>query len=112
VEFDDIEKSEKLYHNINEVASALKVTPATLRFWESEFSQLKIRKSGKGNRLYKQEDIILLKNIHHLLKEKGYKIEGAKKILSRRKDSVPDKFTLISKLEHVKTFLRELKKDL
>lgn len=101
---------ERLYFSIKEVASMLEVPTSTLRFWGKTFSQIKIRKNGKGDRLYQREDIALLRTIHHLVKEKGYTLEGAKKALDN--SNAIDKVKLIERLERVRVFLKELRKNL
>ena len=73
-----VDLPEKLYYNIGEVAKAFKVNPSLIRFWDKEFDILKPKKNAKGNRKFRQEDIENLKLIYHLVKEKGYTLEGAK----------------------------------
>ena len=58
----------KLYYSISEVAEMLGVSQSLLRYWETEFSELKPSKNARGVRMYKQEDIDLLRRIHHLTK--------------------------------------------
>lgn len=109
--FEDKEP-ERLYFTISEVAKNLEVNISALRFWEKEFKQLKPRKVGKGDRLYTHEDISLLRYIQFLLKEKGYTIEGARKILENQNSKELDKYRLIQRLERVSSFLKELKKEM
>jgi len=67
---------------INEVAEELAIEPYILRFWETKFSQISPTK-GRGNRrLYNEKDIDTLKSIKDLLYNKGFTIEGAKKLLN------------------------------
>jgi len=108
----NLETDTRLYIPIKEVAAHMGLNSSTLRYWEKEFHQLNPRKNGKGNRLYTKKDILLLKNIHNLVKVQGYRIEAAKNLLGKRKTNAPDKFQLIEKLEEVKGFLRELRKNL
>lgn len=77
----------KLYYTISEVAEMLKLNQSVLRYWETEFSHIQPRKTKKGDRLYMQKDIDDIRLIYHLLKEKGYTIEGAKKYLKEKKTS-------------------------
>lgn len=70
---------EKIFYSISEVSEMLQVNPSLLRFWEKEFDTLKPRKNKKGNRLFTKEDIEQIKLIHHLVKEKGMTIQGARK---------------------------------
>ena len=69
---------EKLYYSIGEVADMLGVNASLLRYWESEFPELQVRKDRNGVRLFTKQDIETVKSIYHLVKEKGYTIEGAK----------------------------------
>lgn len=71
--------SEKLYYPIGEVAEMFGVNTSLIRFWEKEFEVLKPHKNKKGNRLFTNEDVANLKLIFHLVKEKGYTLEGAGK---------------------------------
>lgn len=70
---------EKLYYTIGEVATMLDVPVSTVRYWENEFDILKPMKNKKGNRMFSPSDLKNLKIIHHLLKEEGMTLPGAKK---------------------------------
>ena len=72
---------EKLYYSIGEVADMFRVNVSLLRFWEKEFDILKPKKNKKGNRMFTTKDLDNLKIIYHLVKERGYTLEGAKKKL-------------------------------
>jgi DNA-binding transcriptional MerR regulator len=76
--------SEKQYYSIGEVAKMFNLSISNIRFWEQEFDILKPKKNKKGDRFFTKQDIENLKVIHHLLKEKGYTIEGARKKLSKK----------------------------
>ncbi len=69
---------DKLYFRIGEVARLCSVQAYVLRFWESEFHQLKPGKSGTGQRLYRRRDVEMALKIRHLLYEEGYTIPGAR----------------------------------
>ena len=71
----------KLFYTIGEVAEMFDVNTSLLRFWESEFPQLKPRKNAKGTRTYTIKDIDLLRRIYHLTKECGYTLDGAREQL-------------------------------
>jgi DNA-binding transcriptional MerR regulator len=77
----------KLYYSISEVSKITEVEQYVLRYWETEFEQLKPQKNRAGNRIYTNKDIQLILHIKALLREKKYTIEGAKKILE---DYVPE----------------------
>lgn len=104
---------EKLYYSIGEVAEMFGVSKSLIRFWETEFDILKPRKNPKGNRLFTQKDLNNLKIIYHLVKEKGFTLEGARKKL---KESDPEeldvKMEIVGKLESVKGFLVALQNQL
>jgi len=102
----------KLYHSIGEVADAFEVSTSLIRFWEKEFDILKPRKNKKGDRLFTQEDIQNLHIIFHLLKERGFTIEGAKKKLKENKDDTINQFEIVQSLNKLKNFLLEIKGDL
>lgn len=103
---------EKLYYTIGEVAEIFKVAPSLIRFWQSEFDIINPKKNKKGNRQFTKSDIENIKIVYHLVKEKGYTLQGAKEIIKSDKVKVKDKFEMIRSLEKVKGFLIELKKNL
>ena len=69
---------DKLYYSIGEVAKAFDVNTSLIRYWEQEFPIIKPKKNKKGNRYFTPEDIKNLKIIYHLVKEKGYTLDGAR----------------------------------
>ena len=82
---------DKLYFKIGEVSELLGVEPYVLRYWETEFPVLSPKKSGTGHRLYRRKDVELLLRIKHLLYEKRFTIEGARKHLEGRTKRAPKK---------------------
>src|ERR1700683_1264028 len=81
---------DKLYFRIGEVSRLAGIKPYVLRFWETEFSSLGPKKSGKGHRLYRRKDVELVLEIKRLLYDKRYTIEGARKFLeTRTRDAGP-----------------------
>jgi len=84
---------DKLYFRIGEVSRLAGIKPYVLRFWETEFSSLGPKKSGKGHRLYRRKDVELVLEIKRLLYEKRYTIEGARKYLEARPREVSSKST-------------------
>lgn len=107
-----IELPEKRYYGIGEVAKAFKVNTSLIRFWEKEFDVLKPKKNAKGNRKFTPEDIKNLKFIYHLVKERGFTLEGAKTHLKEEKKQSLDKFEIIDKLESIKAQLTKIKTQL
>ena len=79
-----LEIPDKLYFRIGEVSRLAGIKPYVLRFWETEFSSLGPKKSGKGHRLYRRKDVELVLEIKRLLYEKRFTIEGARKYLDGR----------------------------
>jgi DNA-binding transcriptional MerR regulator len=81
----------KLYYSISEVSKLTGLEQYILRYWESEFEQLKPSKNRAGNRIYTNKDIQLILKIKELLREKKYTIEGAKQIIedSINKEDIP-----------------------
>ncbi len=71
----------KLYYSISEVSKITNIEQYVLRYWETEFEQLKPQKNRAGNRIYTNKDIQVILYIKELLREKKYTIQGAKKIL-------------------------------
>ena len=72
---------DKLYFRIGEVARLCQVPTYVLRFWESEFPQLRPNKGGTGQRLYRRRDVEMAMRVRTLLKEEGYTIPGARAVL-------------------------------
>ena len=107
-----IELPEKRYYGIGEVAKAFGVNTSLIRFWEKEFDVLKPKKNAKGNRKFTPMDIENLKFIYHLVKERGFTLEGAKTHLKEEKKQSLDNFQIISKLEDIKSQLTKIKNQL
>lgn len=107
-----IDLPEKRYYSIGEVAKAFDVNASLIRFWEKEFDVLKPKKNAKGNRKFTPQDIKNLKFIYHLVKERGFTLEGAKTHLKEGKKESLSTFEIISKLERVKHQLVKIKNQL
>ena len=106
-------KIEKKYFSIGEVAFTFKVAPSLIRFWEKEFDILSPQKNRKGNRQYTKADILNFKLIYHLVKEKGYTLQGAKEFLKENKNHSPEEQSDIKEsLLKLKNFLIELRDKL
>lgn len=102
---------QKRYYSIGAVSAMFKVNASLIRFWENEFTILKPKKNGKGDRFFRPEDVKNLQLIHHLLRERKYTIEGAKEFLKNNKKT-DEKFSMIESLKKLKFFLQELKTNL
>lgn len=105
-------KIEKLYYPIGEVAKMFDVSTSLLRYWEKEFDILKPRKNKKGNRLFTKVDLENLKIIYHLVKERGYTLEGAKQKLKSNTDDIRANQKIVDSLLKIKGFLNQVKEDL
>lgn len=103
---------EKLFYPIGEVAKMYKVNVSLIRFWEKEFDILKPKKNKKGNRMFTKQDIENLDIIFHLVKERGFTLEGAKKKLKENKKDTIDTITIVKKLKEIRGFLTDLREEL
>ncbi|MCX6289680.1 MAG: MerR family transcriptional regulator [Bacteroidetes bacterium] len=102
----------KLYYPIGEVAHWFNVNTSLIRYWEKEFKQIQPRKTRKGDRLFRVQDIELLKQIHFLLREKKYSIDGAKTYLKNNKEKAEKNIAVLNSLKNLKSFLTTLKENL
>lgn len=80
---------DRLYFKIGDVARILKLEPYVLRFWESQFPQLKPNKSGTGQRLYRKRDVEIAVEIKRLVYGEGYTLSGARQALGQAKRAEP-----------------------
>tara|TARA_B100001057_G_scaffold152054_1_gene152081 strand:- start:2351 stop:2668 length:318 start_codon:yes stop_codon:yes gene_type:complete len=99
---------EKLYYTIGEISEAFQVNTSLIRYWEKEFDVLKPKKNLKGTRRYSSLDIEKFQMIHHLVKEKGYTLDGAKEQIKLANKN----FEIIRSLEKIKTILIDIKNEL
>lgn len=108
----EINLPDKLYYTIGEVAKAFGVNTSLIRFWEKEFEIINPKKNAKGSRKFSKEDVNTLELIYHLVKERGFTLEGARQKLKEEKQKTLSNFEIISKLERVKQALMALKNEL
>ena len=104
--------TEKLFYKISEVAKMFDVNISTVRYWEKEFDILKPKKNKKGNRLFTPKDVTNLQIIHHLLKERGFTIDGARKKLKENKKDTIDNIEIVNHLRDIRGFLVKLREEL
>lgn len=109
---DDQVLQQKLYYSISEVAGWFKVNTSLLRYWENEFDILQPRKTRKGDRLFRIEDIKNLQLIYFLLRQRKFSIEGAKSYLKNNKQKIDTETQLVQTLKGFRTFLLELRSSL
>ena len=98
----------KMYFRIGEVSQIAGVEPYVLRYWESEFDQIKPLRSNK-QRLYRKKDVELILTIKRLLHEEGYTIAGAQK---KVKEKSPEQTSFKFNEDALKSALKEIKRDL
>lgn len=108
----DIDQSSKIYYSIGEVSKMLDVNTSLIRFWEKEFDVLKPKKNKKGNRQFTKEDVKNYLLIYHLVKERGYTLNGAKEVLRTNSLEVKDQKSIVDKMIKIKSFLLNLKEQL
>ncbi len=104
--------TEKIFYKIGEIAELLNVNVSLIRFWEKEFSILKPKKNKKGNRLFTSKDFDNIKIIYHLVKVRGYTLEGARKKLKDNKTETINNFEIVSNLKKIRGFLIKLKEEI
>ncbi|HEX3020701.1 MAG TPA: MerR family transcriptional regulator [Chitinispirillaceae bacterium] len=96
----------KTYYSISEVCGFTSLEPHVLRYWESEFSQLRPKKNRAGNRAYRIKDIELINEIKHLLYDEKFTISGARKKLSESPKESPKEV-----VEKSEEFFEEIAKE-
>jgi DNA-binding transcriptional MerR regulator len=106
------QKPHKLFYTIGEVAKMFNVNTSLIRFWEKEFDIIKPKKNKKGNRLFTQADVDNFHIIYHLVKERGFTLEGAKKKLKENKEETINNIEVVKTLQKLKQFLLDLKQDI
>jgi DNA-binding transcriptional MerR regulator len=103
----------KLYYRIGEVAEMFKVNASLIRFYEKEFDIIKPHRNNKGNRMFTQNDVDHFHSIFHLIKEKGYTLEGAKlQLRGKRNVTEAPREEVLKSLLRMKRFLLELREQL
>ena len=105
-------KDLKKYYSIQEVAKMYNVNESLLRFWETEFPQLKPRRAGRDIRQYSKDDIKLVGVIHDLVKRRGLKLSAARDVLRKNKDGAYRSNEAIDTLKAIRAQLVELRKNL
>jgi len=105
-------KIEKVYYSIGEVAELFEVNTSLIRFWEKEFEILRPLKNKKGNRLFTRKDLDNLRIIYHLVKERGFTLQGARDKIKENKEDVLKKVETIDSLNRIRGFLLEIKEQM
>jgi len=102
----------KIYYSIGEVAEMFDVNKSLIRFWEKEFTIIKPKKNRKGNRYFTDKDIENFKIIFHLVKERGFTLQGAKKKLRENKDDTIKNVELVNQLKDIRAQLAAIREVL
>ena len=102
----------KIYYSIGEVAAMFDVNNSLIRFWEKEFSIIKPKKNKKGNRYFTEKDINNFKIIFHLVKERGYTLDGAKKKLRENKEGTIKNVEIVNQLKDIRAQLVSIREVL
>ena len=100
----------KRYYSIGEVAKQLGVNTSLIRFWENEFSHIKPNKNSRGDRRFTKENIAQLQQVYHLVRERGFTLEGARKEIASGEKPDGDKQHIIARLTDVRRKLEQLRK--
>ncbi len=105
----NIEELTKLYYTIGEVAEMFNVSKSLIRFWEGEFDLLRPHKNSKGDRRFTKQNITQFNTIYHLVKERGFTLDGAKKELKSNKDKIIKRQKTLDSLKKIRGFLSDLR---
>ena len=103
---------EKLYWTIGEVAEEFGVNTSLLRYWEKEFDGLRPERTSNNGRRFKKKDIDQVRLIHHLLKDQGYTIQGAKEKLRASPEKVDSQAEIKERLLRIRSMLLDVRKGL
>ncbi|MEL6392032.1 MAG: MerR family transcriptional regulator [Bacteroidota bacterium] len=110
-----LEKSDeqlKRYFSIGEVAERFGVKASLIRYWEGEFDFLKPHKNAKGDRRFTRKNIEQLELIYHLVKERGFTLDGAKQEISKNKKQHQERAQVSARLREVKKRLEGIREQL
>jgi len=105
-------KIEKIYYSISEVAEMLGVNQSLIRFWDKEFSVIKLQKNKKGNRMFTPDDIRQLRVIYHLVKEKGMTLKGAAQLLHKNREGTVKTAEVVERLLSIRQQLADIRNEL
>lgn len=107
-------KELKLYYSIKEVAEELSVSESTLRYWETEFPQIAPKKGANNVRRYTKDDIKVVRLVHHLVKERGLTLAGAKRYLKKggNREIAENNSEVIDRLKAIREELLGIRKAL
>lgn len=98
----------KRYYSIGEVATKLDVNTSLIRFWENEFAHIKPNKNSRGDRRFTKDNIQQLRQVYHLVRERGFTLDGARKEIAAASKPRPGKQEIIDRLAEVRRQLESL----
>ncbi len=99
---------DKKFYKISQVSDLLGISQSTLRFWESQFTILKPRRTEKGTRYYTPDDLEKIRMIRYLVKDRGFKIEKAQEMIKHNHSGVTKHYQAMQRLQEVRQHLTEL----
>ncbi|HNS18814.1 MAG TPA: MerR family transcriptional regulator [Bacteroidales bacterium] len=103
---------DKIYYSISEVAAMFGVNASLIRFWEKEFDVLQPIRNRKGNRLFARADLENLQIIYHLVRERGFTLEGARKHLKQHRNETLPIAQVSHSLQKIRETLLEIDRTL
>lgn len=103
---------DKIYYSIAELSEHFGVANSLLRYWEKEFDKINPKRNAKGTRFYSKQDVEQIRWVFHLVREKGYTLEGARKHIKSHKKAVLNRIKVKESLQHIKAKLEELRDQL
>lgn len=106
-----IHNPDKLYYSIGEVSELFGVSKSLIRFWETEFDFLKPHKNSKGDRRFTKQNLEQFQLIYHLVKERGFTLDGAKKEIAANKTRFIEQQKVVDRLIKLKGFLEQLRDE-
>jgi DNA-binding transcriptional MerR regulator len=102
----------KQYYSISEVADMFGVATSLIRFWEREFDSIQPQKNKSGVRQFTPQDLEDIRLVYHLVKEKGFTLQGAKEALKQNKRKVKTSMEVIGSLKEIRQFLVDIRSKL
>lgn len=103
-----MDKFDKKFYRIGDVALLLGIPESTLRYWETQFTIVKPKRNAKNVRFYTPQDIEVIRKIYYLVKEKGLKLDAAQAQLRVNRDGIDKRFEVVDRLKEIRDDLRAL----
>jgi len=100
-----MQELDKKFYKIGDVSEILGIPESTLRYWETQFTIIKPRRSKKNIRYYTPHDIEIINRVYYLVKEKGLKLDAAQAQIRHNRDGVDKRFEAIKLLKDIKAQL-------